>query len=86
MRHTRVFTLGVGKAVNRFFVRKAAVLGGGMHEFISEGDKRLVDKVKAQLKRSIQPALSSIDVDWRIDDHTFEVKQSPAQIPSLFSG
>ena len=70
---TRVFTFGVGSAVDRELVKSLAAAGGGEAEFIgadgasmaSEATKAdMNEKVMRQLLRALQPNLRDVKIEW----------------------
>jgi len=81
--HTRVFGFGFGSACSRHVVRTLARVGGGRSEFLEPKKLPNKKKIERQLKRALQPALSEISVSWKTGR---QVRQSPNQINSLFSG
>ncbi|XP_071492982.1 protein mono-ADP-ribosyltransferase PARP4-like [Diadema antillarum] len=90
----RLFTFGVSSDSNRHVLRTLADTGGGAYEQFDPRSKSTWEaKVKAQVRRSCQPAATSIRVDWRAkgpESHVTltrkQVIQAPSQIASLFTG
>jgi hypothetical protein len=37
----RVFTIGIGKSINRFFIKKMALTGAGTHLYLPLGEKKI---------------------------------------------
>ena len=85
-KHTRVFTFGVGPYMSKHVIRAIARAGGGFAEIISH-DKRAESKVKSQIARSFQPALSNVHIEWGSDGSGDSgiVQQAPAIVSSLFN-
>ena len=65
---------------NRHFLRAMARVGGGCEEFFDTKTKsRWERKVKGQLAKAFQPALTSVAVEWKqYDDNAL----SPIQVHS----
>ncbi|XP_072174381.1 protein mono-ADP-ribosyltransferase PARP4-like [Diadema setosum] len=90
----RLFTFGVSSDSNRHVLRTLADTGGGAYEQFDPRSKSTWEaKVKAQVRRSCQPAATSIRVDWRAEgpeNHVTltrkQIIQAPSQIASLFTG
>ncbi|XP_019851276.1 PREDICTED: uncharacterized protein LOC100633591 isoform X2 [Amphimedon queenslandica] len=84
----RVFTFGVSSTANRHFLRSMARVGGGCSEFFdSQKKSRWERKVKEQLSKAFQPALTGVDVQWQQHDENAPPPiQAPKSITSLFSG
>ena len=62
---TRVFSLGVGASPSRHFIRSLARVAGGSSEIFDRKRKSGWEKrVKAQIARAQQPALSAVSVHW----------------------
>eukprot|EP00026_Physarum_polycephalum_P002556 Phypoly_transcript_02563.p1 GENE.Phypoly_transcript_02563~~Phypoly_transcript_02563.p1 ORF type:complete len:905 (+),score=178.71 Phypoly_transcript_02563:1-2715(+) len=77
---TRVFAFGIHGA-SPDLVNGIAKAGEGKAELIL-GNENIENKVMAQLKRALQPALTNIRVDW----NTLQATQTPLKLPPLFSG
>jgi len=63
--NTRVFSIGIGSAVDRSLCRKLARAGAGEAKFVSldrSGDMK--SSVLRQLGRAMQPVISDVKVDW----------------------
>lgn len=78
---TRVFSFGIGNAVNRFLLDGMAHAGRGEVEYVTLGAD--ADQSVERFKSRIQsPVLTDIDIDWG----TLAVEEVyPARIPDLFS-
>jgi hypothetical protein len=59
-----------------------SLAGGGIGEFIA-GYERIEDKVMQQMRRSLQPALHSLSLNW---NQLHPKIQTPLQLPPLFNG
>lgn len=56
-------------SANRHFLRSMARVGGGCSEFFdSQKKSRWERKVKEQLSKAFQPALTGVDVQWQQHD------------------
>ncbi|KAH7427902.1 hypothetical protein KP509_10G066000 [Ceratopteris richardii] len=65
----RLFTFGIGNAVDRLLCKKLAEAGRGKCEFVAVEDKRgavMREKVVRQIARALQPVLTDVTVDWGI--------------------
>jgi Ca-activated chloride channel family protein len=80
----RVFTLGIDQAVNVAFLRRLAILGGGVCELVESEDR--LDVVMDRVHRRIgEPALTGLWLQaegLRLDGDT----QVPGRLPDLFAG
>ncbi len=79
---TRVFTLGIDRAVNQAFLTRLANLGGGMFELVESEDR--LDEVMDKMHRRIgQPVLTNLS----IHGEGMQVEQlAPQRLPDLFAG
>merc|ERR1719334_55530 len=59
----RVFSLGIGSSSSRYLVKGIARAGGGTAVFANQNED-LRGKVMAQLKNSLQPAISNVNISW----------------------
>merc|ERR1719334_3076440 len=59
----RVFSLGIGSSSSRYLVKGIARAGGGTAIFANQNED-LRAKVMAQLKNSLQPAISNVNISW----------------------
>eukprot|EP00057_Strongylocentrotus_purpuratus_P029336 XP_011683810.1 PREDICTED: poly [ADP-ribose] polymerase 4 [Strongylocentrotus purpuratus] len=90
----RLFTFGVSSDSNRHVLRTLADTGGGAYEQFDPRSKSTWEaKVQAQVRRSCQPAATSIKVNWISSEGKTprtltrnEIVQTPSQIASLFTG
>ncbi|XP_033122166.1 protein mono-ADP-ribosyltransferase PARP4-like [Anneissia japonica] len=87
-KNNRVFTFGISKTANKHLLRAIARVGTGAFEFFDTSTKSKWErKVKGQLLKARQPALSNVSVNWQqFDDNAPKPIQAPGQITSLFSG
>ncbi|XP_033113003.1 protein mono-ADP-ribosyltransferase PARP4-like [Anneissia japonica] len=87
-KNNRVFTFGISKTANKHLLRAIARVGTGAFEFFDTARKsKWARKVKSQLLKARQPALSNVSVEWQqSDDNASKPIQAPGQITSLFSG
>ncbi|XP_071788483.1 protein mono-ADP-ribosyltransferase PARP4-like [Asterias amurensis] len=83
---TRIFTCGVSATANRHLLAAVARQGGGAFEFFDSAAKSTWEKkIKLQVSRASQPAVTSVSVQWDQDSQeTLPLLQAPAQITSLF--
>ncbi|MBL4783079.1 MAG: marine proteobacterial sortase target protein [Porticoccaceae bacterium] len=78
--NSRLFTVGIGSAPNRYFMRKAAKMGRG--SFVHIGKITEVEEKITQLFERIDaPIMSDIELQIRADN----VDISPALIPDLYA-
>lgn len=65
-RHSRVFTLGVGSALNKHLMNRMSRVGLGCCEnFDTTAKSKWEGKVQRQINRAFQPALGGIEVEWK---------------------
>ncbi|KAK8834521.1 von Willebrand factor A domain-containing protein 5A [Tritrichomonas musculus] len=77
----RCFTIGIGRGCDAGLVEGMAAASGGKSDFVQEGDS-ISEKVIPQLKSSIHPSLTSIEVHVPGEgSDAFEV--SPFPIPTV---
>jgi len=80
----RVFTLGIDQAVNAAFLRRLAILGGGVCELVESEDR--LDAVMDRVHRRIgEPALTGL----RLQANGLQLEGDthvPARLPDLFAG
>lgn len=79
------FTIGIGSSVSHDLIQGMATQGNGHAEFIGSGDKNIIQKVRAQLKRS-QDTLRKYQ-----DHYTLEIESGggstrnvPEKLPALY--
>lgn len=77
----RLFTVGIGRAPNAFFMRKAAQFGRGSYTYISDLSQ-VRQKMRTLFKRITHPILRNVSVDWKQDD----IEQYPTRLPDLYFG
>ncbi len=79
---TRVFTLGIGSSVNRWFLEEVAVMGKGQSQVATldqdpaEAAQKFLDKIR-------RPVMTGIELSWNGIDIADQV---PARLPDLFDG
>jgi len=79
---TRVFTLGIGSSVNRWFLEEVAVMGKGQFQVATldqdpaEAAAKFLDKIR-------RPVMTGIELSW----NGVEIaNQVPSRVPDLFDG
>ena len=79
---TRVFSFGVGPAVNRYLLERMAVLGKGVVAYvgIDDGAAEVMDSFFARVTRAV---MTDIRIDWG-DVRVAEIY--PRRVPDLFAG
>jgi len=79
---SRLHTLGIGPAPNRYLMRKMAETGRGLCEFISTtaGVDNRVDAFFARLNR---PVMTDVTLDW---DGVESAEIHPSPVPDLYAG
>jgi Ca-activated chloride channel family protein len=82
LRHSRLFTIGIGSAPNSYFMRKAAEFGGGTFTYIGK-----VTEVQERMDQFFQklehPAMSHIHVESPTTTH---IELVPERVPDLYMG
>ena len=77
----RCFTIGIGRGCDAGLIEEIAKKSGGKSDFVQEGDS-ISDKLIPQLKSSLQPNISSIEIHFEGEDNdSFEL--SPYPIPFI---
>ncbi len=76
----RLYTVGIGSAPNRFFMRKAAEFGRGTFTLISSLDE-VSEKMDALLKKIEQPVMNDICIHWPGYSESY-----PSRVPDLHLG
>ena len=77
----RVFSFGIGTAVNRFLLSKMAEAGRGAVEFVTKGDEAQAAADRFY-ERVHSPVLTNVSIEW----NGLPVSEIyPARIPDLFS-
>jgi Ca-activated chloride channel family protein len=77
----RIFTVGVGSAVNEEFVRSIAEKTGGACELVSPNEG-MADAIYRQFRRMLQPQITSARVEWPSEPQW----KSPSDMGIVFSG
>lgn len=77
---SRLFTVSIGSAPNRFFMRKAAELGRGSFTHIGKVSE-IKDKMESLFTKLESAIVSHIDIDWPA-----EVESYPERVPDLYFG
>ncbi|KAI6659080.1 Poly polymerase 4 [Oopsacas minuta] len=90
-RHSRVFTLGVGSALNKHLMNRMSRTGLGCSEsFDTTAKSKWEGKVHRQINRAFQPALGGIEVEWKqFDDGVVKLEPpewAPLQLGPVFHG
>ncbi|KAG6922628.1 poly(ADP-ribose) polymerase family member 4, partial [Chelydra serpentina] len=87
VRHTRLFTCGVGSTANHHMLRSLSQYGAGAYEYFDPKSKyNWLKKIESQTSRIFSPGCSSVSIKWQqFDAHAPEPLQAPAQIQSLFN-
>jgi Ca-activated chloride channel homolog len=81
LKHSRLFTVGIGSAPNSFFMRRAAKFGKGQSIFIN--DIAFAESKIKQLFQQIQkPMMSNITINWPNPE---EVEMWPNKISDLYA-
>lgn len=80
---SRLFSFGVGTAVNRYLLEKMAAFGRGAAAFVDLGERAPEDAAALFYERMAHPALADVTIDWgawRVAD------VYPQRIPDLVVG
>ncbi|XP_067418928.1 protein mono-ADP-ribosyltransferase PARP4 [Emydura macquarii macquarii] len=87
VRHTRLFTCGVGSTANHHMLRSLSQYGAGAFEYFDPKSKyNWIKKIESQTSRIFSPGCSSVSIKWQqFDANAPEPLQAPAQIQSLFN-
>lgn len=83
----RLFTVGLGTAPNRYFMKKAAEIGRGSYQFISNHSE-LVKQMDRLFTKLSQPVLTDLTMGLN-DVNTNakgELKTTPNPIPDVYAG
>jgi Ca-activated chloride channel family protein len=79
---SRLYTVGIGSAPNRFFMNKAASYGRGTFTYIANvGEARVM--MEKLFERISRPQLTHITLDW---PDAVNAEMWPARIPDLYDG
>ncbi|XP_066296725.1 von Willebrand factor A domain-containing protein 5B1-like isoform X2 [Branchiostoma lanceolatum] len=82
--HTRCWAVGIGEGASRDLIRGIAEAGRGRAEFVTEMD-RMQAKLLLCLKRSLQPAICDVNIEWKIPDGV-QLVQTPCHLPNIYPG
>jgi len=77
----RIFTVGVGSAVNEEFVRSIAEKTGGACELVSPNEG-MADAIYRQFRRMLQQQITSAQIEWSTEPQW----KSPSELGLVFSG
>src|SRR5205085_11344405 len=78
----RLFSFGVGSAVNRYLLEELAAVGRGTVEIVRP-DEDTQAAVERFHRRIATPVLTDVTIDWK----GLAIEQlSPARVPDLFAG
>lgn len=78
--NARLFTVAIGSAPNRFFMRRAAEFGRGSFTEIATG-AQIESRMAALLTKLKSPVVTNISIDW-----PQPVQMFPRRIPDLYWG
>jgi Ca-activated chloride channel family protein len=84
VKHVRIFTLGIDRAVNEGFLRRLAELGGGLYDLV-ESEERLEEVLEKFHHRIGRPVLSGLRIDAEGLSPVAD-SQVPERTPDLFPG
>ncbi|XP_055988932.1 protein mono-ADP-ribosyltransferase PARP4 [Sorex fumeus] len=86
VRHTRLFSCGVGSTANRHTLRILSQCGAGVFEYFNSKSKHSWKKqIEAQITRFYSPSCHSVSIRWQqLSTCAPEPLQAPAQVQSLF--
>lgn len=76
----RLFTVAIGSAPNRFFMRRAAEFGRGSFTEIATGEQ-VAERMKVLLSKLEKPVVSDLAIDWPQPVEVF-----PGKVPDLYWG
>ncbi|MBK8979493.1 MAG: VWA domain-containing protein [Planctomycetes bacterium] len=79
---SRIFSVGVGSATNRYLLERMASLGRGVAAYLGLDDSA-AEQVDALFRRLERPAVAELRIDWGGAD-VRDVE--PARLPDLFVG
>lgn len=84
LRGTRIFTLGIDRAVNEAFLKRLAALGGGLCDIV-ESEERL-DEIMVKVQRRLAvPLLTDLTIQTRGLEIVVD-SLTPDRLPDLFPG
>ncbi|PKG83489.1 marine proteobacterial sortase target protein [Colwellia sp. 75C3] len=78
----RLFTVGLGTAPNRYFMKKAAEIGRGSYQFISNHNE-LVKQMDRLFTKLSQPVLT--DLNMSLNDPNGALLTTPNPIPDVYA-
>ena len=79
----RLFTVGLGSAPNRYFMKRAANIGRGSYQIINDPNN-LAAEMRRLFNKLSHPVLSNID--FQSTDPEVDIAYSPDPIPELYAG
>ncbi|GLX76997.1 marine proteobacterial sortase target protein [Thalassotalea insulae] len=82
--NARLFTVGIGRAPNGYFMKKAAQFGRGSYVFIQQLNQ-VQNNVSALMNKISEPVLSNIELILNKQIHQ-GVEIYPKQLPDLYNG
>jgi len=80
----RLFTVGIGRAPNAYFMSKAAKFGRGSYTTISQLSQ-VKTKMAQLFSKIMHPVLRDVEVAWPKSAGK-KIEQSPRRIPDLYAG
>jgi Ca-activated chloride channel family protein len=80
--NNRIFTVGIGTAPNRWFMRKTAELGRGTYTYIAESGE-VAEKMRALFHKLERPVLNNIKLSF---SNAGTPEFYPGTIPDLYAG
>nr|XP_035953034.1 protein mono-ADP-ribosyltransferase PARP4 isoform X1 [Halichoerus grypus]XP_035953035.1 protein mono-ADP-ribosyltransferase PARP4 isoform X1 [Halichoerus grypus] len=86
VRHTRLFSCGIGSTANRHILRTLSQYGAGVFEYFNSKSKHSWKKqIEDQMTRLHSPSCHSVSVKWQqLSTDAPEPLLAPAQVQSLF--
>ncbi|XP_072467757.1 protein mono-ADP-ribosyltransferase PARP4 isoform X2 [Notamacropus eugenii] len=87
VRHTRLFTCGIGSTANRHILRALSQYGAGAFEYFNTKSKYSWKKqIEDQMTRIFSPGCSSVSIKWQqLNLNSPEPIQAPTEIQALFN-
>jgi Ca-activated chloride channel family protein len=82
LRHSRLFTIGIGSAPNSYFMRKAAEFGGGTFTYIGKATE-VQERMNQFFQKLEHPAMSNIHV---ASSPSSLIELVPERVPDLYMG
>ncbi len=80
--NNRIFTVGIGSAPNRWFMRKTAELGRGTYTYIPESAE-VAEKMQALFHKLERPVLSNLQLQF---SGVSNPEYYPVTVPDLYAG